>query len=75
LKEKSPVASGAFQLATDGHIKGLSAFRLSRRRHRCNIPHLIVYSVQKHKRGNLFPYRTVDRLSEDPHVCEVQRGR
>jgi hypothetical protein len=59
-----------------GRIPGTAGrqvrFECNRRRRRSDIPHLIVYSVQKAKRGNLFPYRTVDRLTEDPHVCEVR---
>jgi hypothetical protein len=47
----------------------------TRRRRRCNVPHQIVYSVQKAKRGYLFPVDLVDATTGDRHDCEVHHGR
>jgi hypothetical protein len=45
------------------------------RRHRCNIPHQLVYSVLKAKRGKLFPVHLVDAKTGDRHDCEAGYGR
>jgi hypothetical protein len=42
-------------------------------RHQCNIPHQLVYSVLKAKRGKLFPVHRVDAATGDRHDCEAGR--